>query len=159
MHSLPDKILENLRLAAYRASLQAYAPYSQALLGCAVYAGGKIYAGSNVENASYGATICAERAAIWQAVNDGQRKLDWLYLYSAGGWPPCGMCRQVMAEFAHDQFTIILARPQTAAAPRKTTEQAATLKTPEQTIQLAEQILTWPQIFPASFNPQHLKQV
>jgi len=151
-------VIAQLRSAAYQASLHAYAPYSKASLGCAVYAGGKVYAGSNVENASYGATICAERAAIWQAVNDGQRKLDGLYLYSAAGWPPCGMCRQVMAEFAHAQFTIILARPGATTADLRPSEQSAEIKTPDKTILVAEQSFFWPQIFPVSFNPQHLQK-
>jgi cytidine deaminase len=151
--------LDLLRAAAYQASHQAYAPYSQAFLGCAVYAGKQIYAGSNVENASYGATICAERAAIWRAVNDGQRTLDILYLFSAQGWPPCGMCRQVMAEFAGPQFKIILAQPAPASSTvQDAPKNFAQIITPAQTITVIERILLWPQIFPDSFTPQHLKQ-
>lgn len=75
---------------------KAYAPYSHFHVGAAVLAAsGKVYGGANIENASYGATICAERAAIFKAVNAGERKL----LAIAVTATPCGMCRQVMREF------------------------------------------------------------
>ena len=152
--------LAQLRLAAFQAAAQAYAPYSKVFLGCAVLAKQEIYAGSNVENASYGATICAERAAIWQAVNHGARQLEHLYLYSPGGWPPCGMCRQVMAEFAGPELKITLGRPANVkAAPSSLNlhDEPATLVVDGQKIDLLEQNLTLGQLFPCSFNPTHLQ--
>ncbi|MBP5297351.1 MAG: cytidine deaminase [Bacteriovoracaceae bacterium] len=151
--------LTQLRLAAYQAASKAYAPYSQVGLGCAVLAGSEIFAGSNVENASYGATICAERAAIWQAVNHGHRNLQHLYLYSPGGWPPCGMCRQVMAEFAGPELKITLAHPANVKSlnPNLTTASSpAEIIIDGQKIALLEQHLTFGQLFPWSFNPTHL---
>ena len=152
--------LTQLRLAAYQASAKAYAPYSKVFLGCAVLADQKIYAGSNVENASYGATICAERAAIWQAVNQGARKLEHLYLYSPGGRPPCGMCRQVMAEFAGPDLKITLGRPNkihAATADLTIPDEPAEIIIGGQKIALLEQNFTLGQLFPCSFNATHLQ--
>lgn len=105
-----------LLLMACEARKHAYAPYSQFTVGAALWtAGGKIYTGCNVENASYGASICAERTAILKAVSEGER--DFLKIAIAGGKAgqdgmycfPCGVCRQVMAEFCHpDTFEIIV---------------------------------------------------
>jgi len=91
-----------LQTAAKNAAAQAYAPYSQFPVGVAVLAeNDQIYTGCNVENASYGGTICAERNAIAAAVVHGQRKFKALMVYTPQEklTPPCGLCRQVIAEF------------------------------------------------------------
>ena len=91
--------------AARDARNNAYAPYSSFSVGAAVLgASGRIYAACNVENASYGLTICAERAAICAMIADGERNLAAIAVVTEGPEPspPCGMCRQVLAEFAED---------------------------------------------------------
>jgi cytidine deaminase len=81
----------------------AYAPYSNYAVGAAVLGGsGKVYMGSNVENASYGLTVCAERVAILKAVSEGEREIEAVAVCAGEHEPssPCGACLQVMAEFA-----------------------------------------------------------
>lgn len=94
--------------AARRAAEAAYAPYSKFRVGASVLADGKIYTGCNVENASYGLTICAERNAVFQSVAAGARRIAAVALTcldAPADAPaelrmPCGACRQVIAEFA-----------------------------------------------------------
>lgn len=98
---------ENLRDKALDASKLAHSPYSKAKVGAAVETtDGKFYSGCNIENASYGGTVCAERVAIWKAVSEGHTRMKRIYVYTQDGWPPCGMCLQVMTEFADQNLEV-----------------------------------------------------
>ncbi len=98
-----------LREKAIDASTRSHSPYSKAKVGSALETSdGKIYQGCNVENASFGGTVCAERVAIWKAVSEGHKKIKRIYVYTQQGWPPCGMCLQVMTEFADGDLEIII---------------------------------------------------
>lgn len=100
--------------AAEAARRKAYAPYSKFRVGAAVRADdGTVVAGCNVENASYGLSLCAERNAIAQLVAQGKRRLAAVAIVvdSARPTPPCGMCRQVMAEFGGSQLEVVSRTP------------------------------------------------
>ena len=89
-----------LVLAAQAVRAHSYSPYSKYAVGAAVRGtSGEIYSGVNVENAAYPLTICAERAAIFAAVAQGERSFTALAVVTANGGTPCGACRQVLAEF------------------------------------------------------------
>ncbi len=94
---------KELLLIADNAMENAYAPYSKFKVGAALLCkDGTVFTGCNIENATYGATNCAERTAIFKAVSEGQRDFEAIAIVSSGGDEtfPCGICRQVMAEFA-----------------------------------------------------------
>src|SRR5262245_39795408 len=103
--TLPNHVLRELAEAARALSRQAYCPYSRFPVGAVVLTeDGKIFGGCNVENASYGATMCAERNAVFQAVASGQRRVRAVVVYTPTPVPapPCGLCRQVIHEFGPD---------------------------------------------------------
>ncbi len=95
--------------AALDARATAYAPYSRFAVGAALLdAEGAIHVGSNVENASYGLTVCAERVAVWKAVSSGMQSFEAMAIATDGGLAPCGACRQVMAEFSKDLALLLV---------------------------------------------------
>jgi cytidine deaminase len=94
---------KELMAEAVRARKRAYAPYSRFPVGAALLArDGRVFHGCNVENASYGLAICAERNAVWQAVASGVKEFSAIAVTARDGRgaPPCGSCRQVLHEFA-----------------------------------------------------------
>jgi cytidine deaminase len=106
-----SELLAEARDAARR----AYCKYSAFSVGAAVIADGRLFTGCNIENASYGLSICAERVAIFAAVAAGCRRLEMLAVtcpdaagLSASERMPCGACRQVIAEFATDDLPVII---------------------------------------------------
>ena len=123
--------------AACKVQKNAHAPYSQALIGAAILmADGSIHTGCNVENASYGGTVCAERVAVFKAVSEGaQKEIKEVMVVSDAEqpWPPCGFCRQIIAEFATEKTMIHTAN-----------------------LQGKMKSFTFPQIFPEAFTPKHL---
>lgn len=127
--------LETLVAAAAAARERAYAPYSGHLVGAALLAeDGTIYTGCNVENASYGLSICAERSALFQAVAHGHRCFSAIAVVTHSGVAPCGACRQVLAEF-NLKMTVIIADTHTF-----------------------RRRYTLADLLPDAFGPQHLSQ-
>lgn len=101
---------------AYEGREKAYAPYSNFKVGAAVLAENNvIYTGCNIENASYGATNCAERTAIFKAVSEGNRTIKAIAIVGVENdyTYPCGICRQVIVEFATKDIKIILGKSPT----------------------------------------------
>ena len=116
----------------------SHSPYSNKKIGSAIQLdNGKIYSGCNIENASYGATVCAERVAIWKAYSENSLpiriKMIVISSQETNPWPPCGMCRQVMAEFCTPDTEIILVN----------TEKK-------------EVVLKFSDVFPHAFESKHL---
>jgi cytidine deaminase len=104
-----DAALRRLEKAARAAAAGAYAPYSRFPVGAAVIgASGRVYAGCNVENASYGLCNCAERTAIFTAVAAGERSIKAVAVFTPTPLPtaPCGACRQVIHEFGPEALVI-----------------------------------------------------
>jgi cytidine deaminase len=93
---------------AIEARRRAYAPYSNYPVGAAVRTkSGRIFTGCNVENAAYPAGICAERVAVFKAVSEGEKEFEVMAVATSNGGSPCGVCRQVMAEFGLDTVVLI----------------------------------------------------
>jgi cytidine deaminase len=108
---LSEESLQQLIETAKAARLRSIAPFSNFLVGAAVKTeGGKVYTGCNVESASYGLTVCAERVAIWKALSEGERQFTELAIIAdtKALTPPCGTCRQIIWEFCKNA-TIVLA--------------------------------------------------
>ena len=102
--------LTDLVEAAAQVREQAYAKFSDYKVGAALLAeDGTIFSGCNVENSSFGLTICAERSAVTAAVSAGRQNFQALALVSSQHGAPCGACRQVLAEFCGDDFPIHVA--------------------------------------------------
>ncbi len=121
---------------ALEAQKMAYVPYSEFPVGAALLTrSGKVYTGCNIENASFGATNCAERTAIFKAISEGEKKFDTIAIVGdpKAFTSPCGICRQVLVEFGLDT-TVILA------------------KSPEE-----YQEFTMEEILPLSFTPKDLE--
>ena len=132
---LNEEINQDLVSRAIAARRQAYVPYSNFPVGAALLTrSGKIFTGCNVENASYGLTVCAERVAIWKAVSEGETDFSALAVATNIGGSPCGACRQVMAEFAPGMPVLI-----------------ADLSGQASETSVAD-------LLPLAFTPQHLQQ-
>ena len=118
----------------------SHSPYSQKKIGAAILlSNNQMYSGCNIENASYGGTVCAERVAIWKGYSENSLPV-WVKCVVVASdeidpWPPCGFCRQVLAEFARPETKIILVNTQ---------------KT--------EKALIFSELFPMAFKPEHLKK-
>lgn len=105
---------EKLVECARRGRENAYAPYSNFRVGAALEAAsGRVFPGCNVENATYGLTVCAERVALWKAISEGEREFRRLAVVSESERPasPCGACRQLLWEFCGD-IEVVLANLQ-----------------------------------------------
>jgi cytidine deaminase len=123
--------------AACRAREQAYAPYSHFRVGAALLAtDGRVFTGVNVENASYGLTVCAERNAAGRMVGEGARHIAAVAVCTDNGVTPCGACRQVLAEFAPTDGEMILILIDGRGTVRDTTLAA---------------------LLPDQFGPEHLR--
>lgn len=120
--AVAKQILEHLAEAAKEVRANAYAPYSKYRVGAAIVTkNGRIFAGCNVENASYGAAICAERNAILQMVAAGERAPIACAVATGDseGASPCGICRQVLAEFAEDMPIVLVGTPKKGKETRR----------------------------------------
>ena len=104
----------NLMKLAAKARLKAYVPYSDFKVGAALLCkNGNVYTGCNIENAAYTPTNCAERTAFFKAVSEGEREFEKIAIIGGKDEPlpfcaPCGVCRQVMAEFCDENFILVL---------------------------------------------------
>ncbi|HBM76483.1 MAG TPA: cytidine deaminase [Verrucomicrobiales bacterium] len=114
---------KDLVQAARDAREHAYAPYSGFQVGSALRArSGRIFTGCNVENSSYGLTICSERVALSKAVSEGESEFDAIVVCAPGAPAPCGACRQVLYEFS-PELVVFLVDPQKDAVGRVSLKQ------------------------------------
>ncbi|EJD41441.1 cytidine deaminase [Auricularia subglabra TFB-10046 SS5] len=144
---LPVDQRERLIEAAFSAREGSYSPYSKFRVGAALLTpDGQIIKGANIENASYGGTICAERTALVKAVSDGTREFSALAVVTdvANAISPCGICRQFIREFCSLSMPIFLV-PADYSATAKTGEKGALLE------------MTLDALLPLSFGPEHLE--
>jgi len=103
-----DPVIQEALQAAIAVTEYAYIPYSNYPVGAALRTvEGQLYSGCNIENASYPATICAERTALVKAVSEGHRQFDLLVVVTKNAGSPCGICRQMLYEFAPDMRVIL----------------------------------------------------
>ncbi len=124
----------DLRKKALEAAQCSHSPYSQAKVGSAVVTeDGTVFGGCNIENSSFGGTVCAERVAIWKAVSEGHKRIKRVYVYTDAGWPPCGLCCQVMSEFASSDLEVVIS------------DKAG-----------KEQVWKFKDLLPLAFTPEHL---
>jgi cytidine deaminase len=94
---------DDLIALAVEARKKAHAPYSNFAVGAALLTkSGQVYTGCNVENASYGLSVCAERVAVFKAVSEGEQEFEAIAIVTENGVTPCGACRQVLMEFGDD---------------------------------------------------------
>ena len=101
--TLTEEKQQDLIKKANEVRLRAYAPYSNYQVGAALLtASGEVFTGANVENAAYGVTMCAERAAVFSAVSSGNLEFEAIAVATHNGGSPCGSCRQVLSEFGLD---------------------------------------------------------
>ena len=111
-----EEKFRNLIMSSFEARKHAYAPYSHFKVGAALLCkNGKVYYGCNVENGAYSPSICAERVAFVEAVKNGEREFEAIAIVTGPEdaeilemGSPCGVCRQFMSEFCHDDFKIIM---------------------------------------------------
>jgi len=100
---------QKLRELAIEASKNSHSPYSNAQVGSAIQMkSGQYFSGCNIENSSFGGTVCAERVAIFKAVSQNEKSISKIYVYTKAGWPPCGLCLQVMTEFSDNELEVII---------------------------------------------------
>ena len=113
---MKTEVIQQLIDAAINARQRSYSPYSNFAVGAALLTqNGKIYSGANIESASYTPTVCAERVSFFNAITNGEREFQGIAIVGGKAsdaisayCSPCGVCRQVMAEFCDPDFEIIL---------------------------------------------------
>ncbi len=135
---MTDKELYGLAKAAMKNS---YSPYSNCKVGAALLCkNGKVFTGTNIENAAFGPTVCAERVAVFKAISEGEKEFSKIAVVGGKGgvingiFAPCGVCRQVLREFCEDDFIILLG------------------ETPD-----SFKTVTLKDLLPLSFSPENMK--